>query len=113
MRIPFGVQALTSFSMVSLLTLALGTGLLSLRLPNELGGPAYYDGDDDDVGIVQERAIAAPLLAVAVTLVPYVAPHPRNWAVLRESSIPPSVTQPIGLAPRAPPARLVIFHPVR
>jgi len=103
-RIPFGVQTLTSFSVVCLLALALGTGFLSLCLPNDPGGPAYYDGDDDDVGIVQERAIAAFPLAVAVTLVSYVASHPRHWAVQRKSSGRPSIPLAFGLAPRAPPS---------
>jgi hypothetical protein len=34
---------------------AFAVGLTSVSLSDDLHSPAYYDGDEDDVGIVQER----------------------------------------------------------
>ena len=34
---------------------AFAVGLTSVCLPDDVDQPAYYDGDEDDVGIVQER----------------------------------------------------------
>src|SRR5262245_55133327 len=94
---------------VALLTvLTLGTGLLNLCLPDddEAGGPAYYDGDGDDVGVVPERArfpVAsdAALLQAPGLLPTRLASH-RGIVPPDRDALP--VALPGDLTSRAPPA---------
>jgi hypothetical protein len=88
---------------VAVRMLAFGTGLLTLCLPDEPGGPAYYDGDDDDAGMVPERVTGAAQPAVVDTLAPFGCPDFANRAVPRASSAPPPVFRPADLLQRAPP----------
>ena len=53
--------------------LAFGAGLVSPCLSADPGNPAYYDGDEDDVGIVQERFSWTPVVEVA-SVAPAVSP---------------------------------------
>jgi hypothetical protein len=88
---------------VLLSLLAFGAGLVSPCLPVELGYPGYYDGDEDDFGIVQERFSWAPPGVVAQIAVPVVIPRPSRLEPSGHSvePSPAAVRRP---APRAPPA---------
>jgi hypothetical protein len=97
------VHSLTVLLVAAVSMLAFGTGLLTLCLPDEPGGPAYYDGDDDDAGMVSERVTGVPQLAVVHTLVPSASLAFANRAVPRASSAPPLVFRPADLFQRAPP----------
>jgi hypothetical protein len=59
---------------MALLSLAaFAVGLVSVCLPDDVHSPAYYDGDEDDVGIAQERQTLASHVGL-VESVPHVAP---------------------------------------
>jgi len=97
------VHSLTMLLVVAASLLAFGTGLLTLCLPDEPGGPAYYDGDDDDAGMVPERVTGVPQPAVADTLAPFASLDFANRAAPRASSAPPPVFRLADLFQRAPP----------
>ena len=94
---------------VALLTLlTFGTGLVNLCLPDDddAGGPAFYDGDGDDVGVVQERARSPVASDAALLQAPGVLP---TRLVSNPGMVPPDrdalpVAHPGDLTSRAPPA---------
>jgi hypothetical protein len=83
---------------------AFAVGLVSVCLPDDARQPAYYDGDEDDVGIVQERqtlashvgivqsvAHPAPLLLSRLEVVHRVGPKGYVVAIRHsESRAPPA-----------------------
>ncbi len=97
------VHSLTMLLVVAVSILAFGTGLFTLGLPDTPGGPAYYDGDDDDAGMVPERVTGVPQPAVVDTLAPFAALDSADRAVPRASSARPPVFRPADLLQRAPP----------
>jgi hypothetical protein len=52
---------------------AFAVGLVSVCLPDDVHSPAYYDGDEDDVGIAQERQTLAPHVGIGQS-VAHIAP---------------------------------------
>lgn len=91
--------------LVALLSvLAFGTGLFSLGLPDEPDHWGSYDGDGDDVGIVQERSTVASDVAVVHTVV-FLAPLLLSHReATPDSPDTPRVPPPGSLASRGPPA---------
>jgi len=92
---------------IALLTvLTFGAGLLGLCLPDdEAGGPAYYDGDGDDVGIVQERG-RAPIASDALLQSPGPVPSPlvSHPVVVGAARAARPARPPGDRTARAPPA---------
>jgi hypothetical protein len=97
------VHSLTVLLVAAVSMLAFGTGLLTLCLPDSPGGPAYYDGDDDDAGMVPERVTGVPHPAVVHTLAPSISLDFASRTVARASSALFPVFRPADLLQRAPP----------
>jgi hypothetical protein len=97
------VHPLTMLLVVALSLVAFGTGLLTLGLADEPSGPAYYDGDDDDAGMVPERVTVASQPAVVHTPPPFASPESTRRVVPRAAWALPPVFRPADLLQRAPP----------
>ena len=83
--------------------LALAAGLISPCLPVEASNPAYYDGDEDDVGIVQARFSWTPDVQVVPVVVPVVLPLVSRLEPAEEVVEPALVAERGHPALRAPP----------
>ena len=83
--------------------LALAAGLISPCLPVEAGNPAYYDGDEDDVGIVQGRFSWTPDVQVAPVVVRVVIPLVSRLEPPEDAAKPAPVTERGHPVLRAPP----------
>jgi hypothetical protein len=79
---------------------ALGAGLVSVCLPDDVHSPAYYDGDDDDVGLVQERQTLALHVGI-VQAIAYLASPPR----FRREVVERVNSAGYAVAPRRPESR--------
>ena len=86
--------SLTSFTM----------GLASVGLPDAVHSPAYYDGDEDDVGIVQERdPFVSPVgIVPSIAHLPPPTLFPRE--VVQRSRSRRAAAESRGSESRAPPA---------
>jgi hypothetical protein len=93
---------------VALSMVAFGTGLLTLGLPDEPGGPAYYDGDDDDAGMVPERVTVAPQPAVVHAPQRFACHESAGRAAPRATWAPPPDFRSVDLLQRAPPADVLV-----
>jgi hypothetical protein len=84
---------------------AFAVGLASVCLPDDVHPSAYYDGDADDIGIVQERHPFASRLGI-VSPVAHVAP-PMTFhreGVARRSHWRRATAESRDSGSRAPPA---------
>jgi hypothetical protein len=90
--------------MASLSLIAFGAGLVSVCLPGGYQQPAYYDGDEDDVGLAQDRQTLAPGIAIAQTAVQLAVLPPFHRDVAQSSSARAHVSSPRLSESRGPPA---------
>jgi len=96
--------AMSRLVMALLSLLAFGVGLISVCLPDDLRQPAYYDGDEDDVGIAQERQTLASNIAVVQPAVQLAPLLPSRREVVQSSGAGAHVSAPRRSESRAPPA---------
>ena len=63
---------------------AFAVGLTSVCLPDAVHQPAYYDGDEDDVGIVQERLTLVSLVGIVEFVAHFASPLLSPLEILRK-----------------------------
>jgi len=83
---------------------ALGVSLVNVCLPDYAHSPAYYDGDEDDVGIVQERQTLAFHVGILQPLALLAPPLLSRRDVLHRTDSSGDVLAPRGSDSRSPPA---------
>jgi hypothetical protein len=96
-RIPGIVMAaisLTSFAM----------GLASVGLPDAAQSPVYYDGDEDDVGIVPERHAFVSPVGIVHSIAHLSPPVLFQREVVHRSHSRRAVAESPGSESRAPPS---------
>ena len=86
-----------------LLLVGLGTGLLSLGLPEEIDYVGYYDGDGDDAGVAEWRVALVVDLTVPASPTAMPAPTSGDAAALATPAKPVRPSEFGLLAPRSPP----------
>jgi hypothetical protein len=92
--------------MALLSVIALGTGLVSVCLPEDPHQPAYYDGDGDDVGIAQERQTLVSTIAIVRTAVRLAPLLPSDREVAQSSKLGAQVQMPP--SPRIPRSARIV-----
>src|SRR5215831_6726837 len=100
-----GIRRPVGSVVATLWLFGLGMGLVSpcLDTDGDQPLPGYYDGDDDDVGLVPDPTGHAPAIALVRAAGPRLAPPEPRRASEPDSGVLPSIGQPRVLAPRAPP----------
>ena len=101
-RIQFAVMSRLLVALLSLLAFA--AGLVSVCLPDDPHQAAYYDGDDDDVGIAQERQTLASHIAVVQPVVQLAPLLPLRREGVQSPKAQADVSAPSCSESRAPPA---------
>ena len=90
--------------MAAITLTAFTVGLASVCLPDDVQFPAYYDGDEDDVGIVQERHPFVSQVGIVHAVAHVPPPMPFHGEVVHRSSPRRVAPESPGSEPRAPPA---------
>ena len=93
-RIVMAVIGLTAFTV----------GLASVCLPDDVQSPAYYDGDEDDVGNVQEGHPFASQLGIVHAVAHVPPPMPFHREAVHRSHSRRALADSRGSESRAPPA---------
>src|SRR5262245_19653691 len=94
LRIVMALLSLTAF----------GAGLVSVCLPDDVHSAAYYDGDDDDVGVVQERQTLASHVGIVQPVVHLAPPLLFHREVVQRVNSAGYLVAPRRSESRAPPA---------
>ena len=101
-RIQFAVMSRLLVALLSLIAFA--AGLVSVCLPDDPHQAAYYDGDEDDVGIAQERQTLASHIAVVQPAVQLAPLRPLHREGVQSPKARADASAPSCSESRAPPA---------
>ena len=101
-RMQFAVMSRLLVALLSLIAFA--AGLVSVCLPDDPHQAAYYDGDEDDVGIAQERQTLASNIAVVQPVVQLAPLPPFHREGVPSPTARADVSAPWRSESRAPPA---------
>jgi hypothetical protein len=83
---------------------AFTVGLASVCLPDVAHSPVYYDGDEDDAGLVQEPHLLASGIGIVQPVAHLPPPQPFHSEVVDRTDARRDAIASRGSGSRAPPA---------